>query len=144
MTPIPRSSPQKRLYLAGALGVLVAIGLSTKIYRGPFEPWVQGHLGDVLVMPFLIGVARWCCPRRSPAALSGAILGLAIVTELLQLWQPPALQTFRATLLGKLTLGASFDGWDFLHYGLGALLGYAGLCWLDRATPENTGEKIGQ
>lgn len=28
MTPIPRSSPQKRLYLAGALGVLVRIDLS--------------------------------------------------------------------------------------------------------------------
>lgn len=142
MPPIIRSSPQKRFYLAGALGLLVAIGLGTKIYRGPFEPWVQGHLGDVLVMPFLIGVARWCCPQRSPAALSGAILGLAIVTELLQLWQPPALQTFRATLLGKLTLGASFDGWDFLHYGLGAWLGYAGLCWLDRIPSNPPNEKL--
>ncbi|TAD75540.1 MAG: DUF2809 domain-containing protein [Oscillatoriales cyanobacterium] len=144
MTPSPRSSPQKRLYLAGALGVLVAIGLSTKIYRGPLDSWVQGHLGDVLVMPFLIGAARWCCPQRSPAVLSGAILGVAIVTELLQLWQPPALQTFRATLLGKLTLGASFDGWDFLHYGLGAWLGYAGLCWLDRldcTTPGHPAKK---
>ena len=132
MTAQPPTVPLNRWLLAGALGLLTAIGLGTKHYRGPLESWVRHHLGDVLVVVFLIGVARWIWPRRSARVLSGGVLAVAFAIECLQLWQPPFLQAIRATVLGQIIFGSYFDGWDFLHYGVGAWLGYGGLYWLDR------------
>ncbi|RFP63283.1 MAG: DUF2809 domain-containing protein [Limnothrix sp. CACIAM 69d] len=128
----PQNRRQNRWLLAGILGILTALGLGTKRYHGPLENWVQHHLGDVLVMIFLIGVARWLWPRRSAGVLSAWVMAIAIAIELLQLWHPPMLQAIRATFLGQIIFGSYFDWWDFVHYGLGALLGYGGLRWLDR------------
>lgn len=132
MTAQPSTRPLNRWLLAGGLGLLTAIGLGTKHYRGPLESWVRHHLGDVLVVVFLIGMARWIWPRRSARVLSGGVLAVAFAIEFLQLWQPPFLQAIRSTVLGQIIFGSYFDWWDFLHYGLGAGLGYGGLCWLDR------------
>jgi len=55
-----------------------------------------------------------------------------MLPAVLQLWQPPWLQTIRSTFLGGAVLGNSFSYWDLPAYPIGCLLGW----WLlHRLTP---------
>jgi Protein of unknown function (DUF2809) len=111
---------------------VAALGLGAAVlaYRGPGRELVRGHFGDVaatmLVYALLGGaghaLARW--PLRSVASRLLATLAIAAGIEAGQLvWSG-------AGLLGELVLGSSFDGWDFVAYGLGAALA----ALYDRAT----------
>ncbi|PSQ74615.1 MAG: hypothetical protein BRD36_01890 [Bacteroidetes bacterium QH_7_64_110] len=57
--------------------------------------------------------------------------------EFLQLWRPPTLQTIRQTFLGRVLIGAAFDWWDLVHYGVGAVLGVLLVRKTARATSDD-------
>jgi hypothetical protein len=64
--------------------------------------------------------------------LAWSVFAITAGFEFLQLWQPPWLQAWRATLLGKLFLGNTFVPLDFLYYALGCWLGWAVLKYWQR------------
>jgi len=60
-------------------------------------------------------------PRARRWRLALAILIATCAIELLQLWQPPLLESIRGTRPGRLVLGTTFSLRDFPGYFLGAL-----------------------
>jgi hypothetical protein len=77
----------------------------------------------ILLVLFIYPLAN----RRSTAIW--VCLGSCAI-ELLQLYQPPWLQSLRATLPGRLVLGTSFAWSDFPAYFVGSYLGWLWVRWL--------------
>jgi hypothetical protein len=108
-----------------SLLIVVPLGLLSKKYIGPAHEWVNDYLGDVLYEVF------WCLfifllipTRKALRQIPVWVFGVTCAIEFLQLWNQPALNSFRYTLLGKLLLGSSFDWLDFPHYVLGSIIGW--------------------
>jgi Protein of unknown function (DUF2809) len=110
--------------------VLIPIGYWVRFYG--FGPdWIADALGSIVYEMFWIslGLAFW---PKSPFKVSGSVFLLTCGLEFLQLWQPPLLQSLRATLPGRLILGNTFSGSDFPAYGVGSSLGYVWVKFLAR------------
>lgn len=62
-------------------------------------------------------------------------MGVFVATcavEVLQLWKAPFLEAMRATLLGRLILGNTFNWVDFPAYILGSSVGFGWTVFLNR------------
>ncbi len=125
-------SPQHRFFryrlaLLISIAAIVPLGLTVKFYRGPGQEWLNNSFGGVPYEIFWILLVVFIWPQISALWAS---LGVCIATcllEFLQLWQPPFLQAIRATLIGRLVLGNTFQWSDFPYYFIGSFLGWA---WL--------------
>ena len=124
----------KRLRIAATVAIVAValLSLAAKFYRGPGDEWVNNwgpaSVGYVL---FFCLVALWLFPRRSMIpAIVVLVFALTCLVEFLQLYQPPWLQTMRATFLGRMVLGTSFSWWDFSAYICGAIAAWFLLQWL--------------
>ena len=106
----------------GLLALLVPAGLLTKAYTGPCEQWVRHSLGGVFYVVFWSLIFSLLFPRVKPWKLAGVVFLATSGIEVLQLWHPPWLETFRATRIGVTLLGNSFSWLDFPHYLLGAMI----------------------
>jgi len=105
-----------RRYVVLAAAAL-ALGASCLLYRGPGQPFVRGHLGDVgatMLVDALLGFTRW---RRRTRIV--ATLAIAISMELGQLvWH-----SLGSSGAGAIVLGSVFDPWDLVAYGVGTVVG---------------------
>lgn len=100
------------MWRIGVIGVSILIGLAILGYHGPMVEVIRGNGGDVIaVFTLALTVGYW--GRRSWFGALGAF-GVAVVLECLQV----ILQTNGSSR--DLFIGAVFDGWDFLAYGIGA------------------------
>jgi hypothetical protein len=113
------SAPRHHRRLAAMLAApSLLLGLGVLVYRGPGRAFVRGALGDVLVVAFLYftlgALTRW-----RPRTRLLAVGGLALATELSQL-VPRGLRSAAVDL----TVGATFDPWDLLCYGIGLALAW--------------------
>ena len=96
----------------------LALGAACVLYRGPGQPFVRGHLGDVgatMLVYALLGVTPW---RRRTRIV--ATLAIAMSIELGQLvWH------FRGSQggVGAFVLGSVFDPWDVVAYAVGTVVG---------------------
>jgi hypothetical protein len=106
-----------RLRLLVALALLVPLGLLTKV-AGP--GLMRGYLGGVLYVVFWTYAALLARPAWPPARVALAILLATCAIEILQLWHPAWLERARATPVGGMLLGSTFDPWDFPCYAVGA------------------------
>ena len=105
------------------LAVIVPIGLASKLYPGPGQPWVRGQVGGTLYVVFWILAALLVWPRLPVRVVAITVLALSSTLELLQLWQTPALAGIRSTFIGHALIGSTFSLWDLPHYLLGSILG---------------------
>jgi len=115
--------PKIRQRLALCLLLMVPLGIGTKLYAGPAAEWIRAHGGGLLYVIFWTAVVSLLAPSLSPWKAAGGVFFVTCGLEFLQLWRPPILQAVRETFVGRALIGSTFDGGDFLHYGLGALLG---------------------
>jgi glycopeptide antibiotics resistance protein len=100
---------------------LIPIGL-----LGRKLPGVLGETcGGVFYVLFFALLLTIPFPKFAPwkAALLAYLYTCGV--EFLQLWHP--LDSFRATLLGKILLGSNFDPMDFVYYTLGGLVAWGAL-----------------
>jgi glycopeptide antibiotics resistance protein len=100
---------------------LIPIGL-----LGRKLPGVGGEIaGGVFYVLFFALLLTIPFPKFAPwkAALLAYLYTCGV--EFLQLWHP--LDSFRATLLGKILLGSNFDPMDFVYYTLGGLVAWGAL-----------------
>lgn len=105
--------------------IALLLGASVLAYAGPGQPFVRGHVGDVaatMLVYALVSMAlavldgRWQVAPRWRFALT---MGIASALELGQtMWSGSG-------LAGELVVGATFDGWDFAAYLLGAVVAVA-------------------
>jgi glycopeptide antibiotics resistance protein len=97
---------------------LIPIGL-----LGRKLPSVGGEIaGGVFYVLFFAVLITIPFPKLAPwqAALFAYLYTCGV--EFLQLWHP--LDSFRATLFGKILLGSNFDPTDFVYYTLGGLVSF--------------------
>ncbi|NJL84105.1 MAG: DUF2809 domain-containing protein [Chloroflexaceae bacterium] len=106
-----------------SLLLVVPLGLFSKTYNGPGDRWLNHFGGGVIYEIF------WCLfffglfpGKKSISLIPLWVFAITALLELLQLWQPPFLQTLRATWLGRTLLGTTFSAWDFPHYLLGCAI----------------------
>jgi hypothetical protein len=110
----------------------VALGLGSKVYRGPGKLWVTGYAGDIFYEMAWILLVVVLKPGVSVTQVTLWVFGITAAVETLQLWQPEWLQALRATLVGQLFLGSTFSPADFLYYGIGCGLTWWGLVQLGK------------
>lgn len=113
-----------RAYL-GWIVVVIGAGLMLRSGKAPLAGWIIKYGGDALwalVVFLCLGVAR---PSGSTCGLGWIALGLAWGVEFLQLYHAPWIDGIRATLLGRLALGSSFNPPDLVAYLAGILGGMA-------------------
>ncbi|WP_354636048.1 DUF2809 domain-containing protein [Planktothricoides raciborskii] len=132
-------SPQHRFFryrLALLISILAIapLGLMIKFYRGPGQEWLNNSFGGVPYEIFWILIVVLIRPQISPIWAAVGVCLATCLLEFLQLWQPPFLQAIRATLIGRLALGNTFQWSDFPYYFIGSFIGWAGIAVIQHQT----------
>jgi hypothetical protein len=101
------------------LAIAFAIGIGVLLYRGPGQPIVRGHVGDVAAAMAVYAVIGLAAARFRPTRIAiraGLAFAIAALVEIGQ-----SLWTEHSTA-GHLVFGNTFDPWDLLAYAIGAVL----------------------
>lgn len=111
-----------RLRLTAAALAIIPLGLLTRTDL-PLPALIASYGGDTLyaTLVYLLVTLAW--PRWPALRLDLVALGLCFAVELSQLIHTPWLDALRATLPGRLVLGAGFLWSDLICYTVGVLLG---------------------
>jgi hypothetical protein len=92
--------------------VAIALGVAVLLYRGPGRAVVRGHVGDVAATMLVYAAISmfWSVRMRTRAIATFAIAAAIEIGQLV--WNA-------RSLLAELTIGSSFDAWDFVAYAIG-------------------------
>lgn len=105
--------------------ISVALCLTYAKFRSGLPDWWQSHGGGIPYVLFWILFVYTIAPK--PRLIVRICVWVVVATcglEILQLWNPEPLASFRATKFGAALLGSSFVWNDFPPYLLGGLVGY--------------------
>jgi len=88
------------------------------VYRGPGRAVIRGHVGDVAATMLVYAAISmfWSARMRTRAITTFAIASAIEVGQLV--WNA-------RSLVAELTIGSSFDAWDFLAYAIGVAVALA-------------------
>lgn len=111
-----------------SLVFITPLGFYTKIYRGPGSLWAHDHLGGMLYVVFWCMVLVFVFRKTRPWKIALGVLLVTCGLEFLQLWHPLFLEHVRSYQIGKAMFGSFFDWYDFPHYFVGGIIGWA---WLE-------------
>ncbi len=114
----PTTSRRTTKGIAGALVLVIALGLASRKVPGMFPAVLANYPGDALWAVALFLCIALVRPRMRMRIWPLA-LGVAWTVECAQLIQYPPLVALRATTLGHLVLGSGFDWFDLLAYAVG-------------------------
>jgi hypothetical protein len=120
----PPERPRDRLRLVVAALTVIPLGLLTRTNL-PLPALVVTYGGDTLYATLIYLLVALVWLRQPTWRLSLIALTICFAVEVSQLIQTPWLDALRATLPGRLVLGASFLWSDLACYGAGVLLGVA-------------------
>lgn len=112
-----------RIALVISILIIVPVGYVVRFYS-PTPEWFNDWFGSIAYEIFWILLVAFLFPQASPLWTAVGVCLATCVLEFLQLWHPPWLEAMRATLLGRLILGNTFNGSDFLSYFIGSFLGW--------------------
>lgn len=106
--------------------IVIAMGFFFKYYTGPAHQWFNNYGAAVFYEIFwcLFAFLFFSKSRKAVWQIPIWVFIVTCILEFLQLWHPPLLENFRATLIGKWLIGTTFAWWDFPHYVLGCILGW--------------------
>jgi len=115
---------------------ITPLGFYTKIYRGPFQEWVNYSLCDFLYEIFWCLVISILFPRMKIIRIAILVFIITGMLEFMQLWHPPFLEIIRTTFMGRTFIGNHFMWSDFGYYAAGCVAGYYILSAINRLKPE--------
>ncbi len=122
------SAPRRRFISAAAMVLVMAAGL---LWRSPWVPlpvFARKYGGDALwALLAFVGIG-FLAPRQSTVRTALAALVFAWAIEFSQLYHAPWIDAVRATRLGGLILGSTFNAPDLLAYAVGIAVG----AWVER------------
>lgn len=128
-TPTAISRRWALLYLM----LLVPLGLLCQRYNGVGSQWVNHYAGDICYEIFwCLFLFLWMPTKTAIWQIPGWVFGVTCAIEVAQLGYGIVPVSIRTTWLWRLLLGSTFDGWDFVHYAIGCLLGAGLLWWINR------------
>jgi hypothetical protein len=114
----------QRAKAAAWLLIVIPLGFTTKLYRGPLQGWVNDSLGGILYVLFWCLFAFALCPWLRPAGIAAGVLSVTCCLEFTQLLDGPWLTAVRRNFLGRTLIGTTFTWWDLPHYLAGAVAGW--------------------
>ena len=120
--PASLSAPRRRIILFPLLLGVILLGLASRRYGASLPDWIARNAGDALWTIAVYLCLALAIPRGSPWKIGLAALGISVLVELCQLLHTPWLDGLRATLPGKLLLGAGFLWADLFRYAAAAAL----------------------
>ncbi len=123
----PLKFSRNRVRYAVLATALVAAGLLWRSGLIPLPQVCSKYGGDALWALMIFVGFGFLFPRVSTLALALLALGFAWSVEFSQLYHAPWIDAVRATLPGRLVLGATFNWPDLPAYALGVGLG----SWLE-------------
>ncbi len=96
----------------------IALGVAVLLYRGPGRAVIRGHAGDVAATMLVYAAISmfWSVRMRTRAIATFAIAAVIEIGQLV--WNA-------RSLLAELTIGSSFDAWDFVAYAIGVAVALA-------------------
>lgn len=99
------------------LGVVaIAIGIAVLAYRGPGQPIVRGHVGDVAATMLVYAMLGMLFARVRMAWRAAATIAIATAIEIGQaFWHA-------TSTAGKLIAGNTCDPWDIVAYVAGTIV----------------------
>ena len=118
----PSPGRNRALYALLALAV-VAAGLFWRSGLIPLPQWLSNNGGDALWALMVFVGFGFLLPRASTLVLALLALTFAWGVEFSQLYHAPWIDAVRATILGKLVLGTTFNWPDLPAYAVGIALG---------------------
>lgn len=100
----------------------LALGAAVMLYRGPGRGVIRGHVGDVAATMLVYAVLGllWRARPAVRAAVAFAIAGLIECGQ--TVWRGEG-------LAGEIVVGSTFDGWDFVAYGIGVVVAVGWESW---------------
>ncbi len=113
----------KRIFYAGLLALVVALGLWTRSGSALVPAFFKEYAGDALWATAAYLALAFVFPRQSVKRLFVAALVISFGVELSQLYQAPWINQIRKTRPGALLLGQGFLWTDFVCYAAGAAIG---------------------
>jgi protein-S-isoprenylcysteine O-methyltransferase Ste14 len=112
---------RSRTFILVGLGAVFVSLVAIVVLASLFPSWVRYHLGDSFICAFVYLWLALAFPRVRPARLLAATAAIAVTAEWFQLVRTPALNAFRRTFVGQMTIGGLFDWLDFAFYAIGCL-----------------------
>src|SRR5688572_12269197 len=114
---------RKRLAYASAAALVIGAGLLWRSGLVSLPAFLFKYGGDALwALVVFLGLG-FVFPRSSILRISLAAIVFAWSIEFLQLYQANWIETLRATLFGRLVLGATFNSPDLVAYVVGVAVG---------------------
>jgi hypothetical protein len=116
---------RRRWIVCATLPLVLIMGFGCKAYSGAGRDWVNNWgpasvAYEWLLMLLLFAVVPG---RKFIRRIAVTVFVATCVIEFLQLYQPAWLQAVRATWLGRMILGTTFNWWDFPAYLMGCVSG---------------------
>lgn len=108
---------KKKYFFAFLLLFLIEIAIAVFVK----DRFVRPYLGDVLVIMLLYCFIRSFLKIKVAAAII-AVLGLAFLIEILQMFETVAFLGLQNNSIARTVLGSSFDWWDLAAYVAGGLV----------------------
>lgn len=122
--------------------LIIPLGYAVRFSPGPAPEWLNDFLGSLAYQLFWILFVLFLYPRASLIWTAVGVCLFSCGLEFLQLWQPPWLQSLRATLPGRLVLGNTFTLSDFPPYFIGSFLGWLWVRWMYNIIDSGSFSKI--
>jgi glycopeptide antibiotics resistance protein len=115
-----------RPVLLASMAAVACVGLVLVVrFEDVWPNWARVSGGDVLVMiPLYVAIALFR-PRRASWLVAGIAFALASAVEFSQLYHAPAIDAFRRTFVGRMTIGSTFVPGDFACYFFGTVGAFA-------------------
>ncbi|PWF55394.1 DUF2809 domain-containing protein [Massilia glaciei] len=122
---IPGAEVRNRRVYGLATIAVIAFGLASREYPGLFPPALEKYPGDALWALMLFAAYCTLLPKSAAWRVAALALCTSFAVELSQLYQAPFIIAVRATTLGHLVLGSTFNRLDLVAYTIGVAAGAA-------------------
>jgi Protein of unknown function (DUF2809) len=120
---------RKRLMLLVNILAIVPLGYAVR-FSHILPEYFHDAGGSIAYQIFWILFVLFVYPRADLRWTAIWVCVGSCAIELLQLYQPPWLQSIRSTFLGRLVLGTTFLWSDFPAYFVGSYVGWLWVRWL--------------
>jgi|SRR3954469_23335496 hypothetical protein len=114
---------RSRIAVIVIMMLVIAAGLGLRSRAIPLPYVITKYGGDALWALMVYCAVAWVCPRKSTARVAVMAYLISCVVEISQLFHAPWIDAIRATRLGALAIGSTFNWPDFLAYGVGVGVG---------------------
>jgi hypothetical protein len=124
LQPSPDAALNRVRYLyVIAMVAVIAVGLGWRAAANPVSPFWHKYGGDALWALLMFLGFRCVLIRASILRVTLVSLTFCFAVEFFQLYHAPWIDSIRATRLGTLALGSTFNAPDLIAYAVGVFFG---------------------